>query len=121
LKKEEEFNYISTFLQNKNPEFPVIKNSCVVAHTEKDSLVGFCFICLWRDIPFVWELVVSKKYQEKGIGKYLLVHSLLKLKKAGYKQIALYVTEGNDRAQALYQSLGFSEDQCNLVASKKSF
>ncbi|MFX0049957.1 MAG: GNAT family N-acetyltransferase [Candidatus Hermodarchaeota archaeon] len=121
LKKEEETNYISTFLQNKNSEFPVIKNACVLAQTKKDILVGFCFICLWRDIPFVWELVVSKKYQEKGIGKYLLVHSLYKLRKAGYQQIALYVTEGNDRAQALYQSLGFKEDQCNLVAFEKSF
>jgi ribosomal protein S18 acetylase RimI-like enzyme len=121
LKKEEENDYLSTFLRNLNPEFPIIKIASVVALTEKDDLVGFCFISLWRDIPFVWELAVSKKYQKKGIGKYLLVHSLLQLKEAGYQQIALYVTVGNDRAQALYQSLGFRADQCNLVAFEKSF
>ncbi|MFX0124692.1 MAG: GNAT family N-acetyltransferase [Candidatus Hodarchaeota archaeon] len=120
LKKEEESNYLSTFLQNSNPEFPIIKTASIVARTEKDKLVGFCFISLWRDIPFVWELVVSKKYQKKGIGRYLLVHSLHQVRKAGYQKIALYVTEGNNRAQALYQSLGFRVDQCNLMAFEKN-
>ncbi|MFX0185486.1 MAG: GNAT family N-acetyltransferase [Candidatus Hodarchaeota archaeon] len=121
LKKEEESDYLSTFLQNLNPEFSIIKTASVVASTKKDNLVGFCFVSLWRNIPFIWELVVSKEYQKKGIGKYILAHSLLQLKEAGYQQVALYVTERNERAQALYQSLGFKADQCNLVAFEKSF
>lgn len=119
LKMEEELKYLSTFLQNKNNEFPIIKTASLVATLSEGEIGGLCFISSWRDLPFVWEMVVSKKHQRKGIGKSLLIQSLLKVGKLGYKQITLFVTKGNNRARKLYDSIGFKADNCNLIMLEK--
>ncbi|MFX0211174.1 MAG: GNAT family N-acetyltransferase, partial [Candidatus Hodarchaeota archaeon] len=119
LKMEEESIYLSNFLQNRNSEFPIINAASLVATLREDEIAGFCFISTWRDLPFVWEMVVSKKHQRKGIGKSLFVQSLLRVRDLGYKQIALFVTHGNDIARTLYDSIGFKADSCTQVMFKK--
>jgi ribosomal protein S18 acetylase RimI-like enzyme len=80
----------------------------------EQEIVGFCYTCNWRGLPLIWDFAVSKKHQGKGIGKALLKSVLTKLQMEGYEIVALFVTQGNTKAQKIYDSLGFKADNCTL-------
>ena len=57
--------------------------------------------------PWVSEIWVSPKLQQRGIGHYLLHQAQLALRDDGYQSIGLAVSVGNP-AQRLYESHGFT-------------
>ena len=60
-----------------------------------------------RDIGHVKDLAVAESARRRGIGRSLLVRSLVALAVEGAALVKLEVRRGNDPAQALYRDIGF--------------
>ncbi|WP_248897998.1 ribosomal protein S18-alanine N-acetyltransferase [Haloplanus halobius] len=60
-----------------------------------------------RDIGHIKDLAVAPPARRHGIGRALLVRSLVTLAVDGAQLVKLEVREGNDAAQALYRDIGF--------------
>ncbi len=61
----------------------------------------------WQQAAELHELVVSKDYQGKGVGRQLMEAALKYAKASGKRRLALWVAEGNERAIEWYRRLGF--------------
>ncbi len=59
--------------------------------------------------PFIVLIGVRKSEQSKGLGRKLLSYVIKKSINLGYGSISLWVTEKNDNALRLYNSVGFIE------------
>ena len=72
------------------------------------DLMGFIKIrsAEYKDTIFIEGIVVDRKYQRKGIGKYLLDH-IIKTANADKLNVLLVVHEDNKDAMKLYRALGF--------------
>ncbi|MHA2296807.1 MAG: N-acetyltransferase family protein [Candidatus Hodarchaeales archaeon] len=117
LNYEDELKNISSFLNNQSRGYPIIEPASVVAISGQE-MVGFCYTCNWRGLPLIWDFAVAKKHQRKGIGKTLLENVLTKLETEGFKQVALFVTQGGE-GRKIYDSLGFKTDNCTLLVLKR--
>lgn len=60
-----------------------------------------------RDIGHVKDLAVAERARKQGIGRSLLVQSLVTLAVAGAEVVKLEVRESNDPARTLYRDVGF--------------
>jgi len=60
-----------------------------------------------RDIGHVKDLAVADAARRRGIGRSLLVQSLVTLAVAGAEVVKLEVRESNDAARTLYRDVGF--------------
>lgn len=58
--------------------------------------------------PLIADIFIVPQMRRKGLGSYLLMQSLMKLKQKGYSTVSLWVTSGNT-AEKVYRKLGFSE------------
>ncbi len=63
--------------------------------------------------PFIniHDVIVSSKYRGKGVGRALLNTIIKRANEIGCAKITLEVREDNHKAQKLYNSLGFKDDQ----------
>ncbi len=59
------------------------------------------------DTAHIPQLCVATRQRGRGLGRFLLRHSMAELARAGMRGITLTVTEANVSALRLYQSLGF--------------
>lgn len=71
-----------------------------------------------RGVPLVGHLVVEAGQRGAGLGKTLLVRSMLALASAGYADCRLNVMAENFTARRLYRSIGFVQDRATLKASR---
>jgi GNAT superfamily N-acetyltransferase len=71
-----------------------------------------------RGVPLIGHLVVESGQRGAGLGKALLVRSMLALASAGYAGCRLNVMAGNFTARRLYRSIGFVQDRATLKASR---
>ena len=55
-------------------------------------------------------VLIDRRYQGKGFGKFMLRFAVDYLKKAGAKKLCIGVNRFNIPAQNLYKSVGFKED-----------
>ena len=55
-------------------------------------------------------VLIDRRYQGRGFGKYMLNFAVDYLKKAGAKKLSIGVNRFNIPAQKLYKSVGFKED-----------
>ena len=62
-------------------------------------------------IPYV---ITAKEYSGRGYATRLIKRAILQAKKAGYRFMDLYVTKGNDRAEAIYRRLGFKDASSDI-------
>lgn len=60
-----------------------------------------------RQNGVVYELYVRPEHRRKGVGRSVGEMALAELKRAGASKIQLEVATGNERAAALWKSLGF--------------
>lgn len=86
--------------------------------TVGDEVVAFCGYGMWRtakgeemrtDEGEIVGLYVSDPFQRKGIGKALLQKAENELKQKGCTTVSLWVLEGNTKAMAFYQAMGFRD------------
>ncbi|MDX3660201.1 GNAT family N-acetyltransferase [Streptomyces sp. ID05-26A] len=71
-----------------------------------------------RGVPLIGHLVVESGQRGAGLGRALLVRSLLALASAGYADCRLNVMAENFTARRLYRSIGFVQDRATLKASR---
>lgn len=69
-------------------------------------------------VPLVGHLVVEPAERGGGLGRALLVRSMLGLVAAGYADCRLNVMAENFAARRLYRSIGFVQDRATLRASR---
>jgi AraC family transcriptional regulator of adaptative response/methylated-DNA-[protein]-cysteine methyltransferase len=64
------------------------------------------------------DFVVLPDYRGKGVGKALLQYVIAEAKKLGVLRLMLLTDRENDRAQALYRKLGFTESTMKAMRLK---
>jgi len=76
--------------------------------TERDGrLVAATMVTLWQQLPFVAFMVTAPSHQRQGLARAGLVRAINRLAAGDETVVRLVVTQGNQRAEALYESLGF--------------
>jgi [ribosomal protein S18]-alanine N-acetyltransferase len=90
---------------------PYLRYGRVFGLYNSNSLEGFSiFMKMWDNPEFVYltEIAVAGESQGKGYGYYLLLKSLLHLKKEGLSIVGLTVNPNNSRARHIYcEKFGF--------------
>ncbi|MDP2007313.1 MAG: GNAT family N-acetyltransferase [Rubrivivax sp.] len=76
--------------------------------TEREGrLVSAVVVTLWQDLPLVAQMVTAPAWQRRGLGRAGLLRCINRLAAGDETVVRLVVTQGNTRAEALYESLGF--------------
>ena len=87
----------------------LLEASGIARDRRTDRLVGFSVVTeVAKRQGHLAQIAVLPELQRVGVGRALLSHSLAKLRAAGYETLTLMVSRGNERAQKLYESLGFT-------------
>ncbi|MHA2363389.1 MAG: GNAT family N-acetyltransferase [Candidatus Hodarchaeales archaeon] len=85
--------------------------SRILKHNDKS--IGVCFLTKYSNKRFGYipEIFLLPKYQGKGLGKVILVHTIKYFieNEPDFAQVELDVTLSNDTAANLYKSVGFKE------------
>ena len=64
------------------------------------------------------DFVVLPGYRSKGIGKALLRHVVAEARREGVLRLTLLTDRQNERAQALYRKVGFTESTMKAMRLK---
>ncbi|MFD4669742.1 GNAT family N-acetyltransferase [Lentzea sp. NPDC058450] len=86
--------------------------------TAQGTARGAIAVTLDRGVPLIGHLAVEQALRGAGLGKTLLVRSMLALAAAGYADCRLNVMADNFTARRLYRSIGFVQDRATLKASR---
>lgn len=117
LRRPEEYVHTGFFEGRYLGSLAQSESDLVLLCKVSGEVAGYCQLSRKRYIKnrhrALITVAVAKKYWEKGIGKRLLLEVMEKARDMGIAQLELEVIEGNDRALALYETLGFA------VAAKK--
>jgi ribosomal protein S18 acetylase RimI-like enzyme len=70
-------------------------------------LVSATMLTIWQGLPFVAFMVTAPSHQRQGLARAGLVRAINRLAAGDETVVRLVVTQGNARAEALYESLGF--------------
>ncbi|WP_430787032.1 GNAT family N-acetyltransferase [Virgibacillus flavescens] len=98
-------NHVVEFIKNNKDNEVMYNSSKIVVDKTVNEIVGTCLHMEFEGFPLIMSLAVRPDYQGKGIGKFLLSHSINHSKKA-YSATRLYVLKGNE-AIKLYEHMGF--------------
>ena len=93
---------------------PVSRNYLLT--NDKKEIIGYILLYVIKPESHILNFAIKKKYQGKGLGKYLLLNVLDILKKDGIERVYLEVRESNTRAIKLYESTGFVQ-----IARRKNY
>jgi len=76
--------------------------------TEREGrLVSATIVTLWQDLPLLAQMVTAPDWQRRGLARAGLLRTINRLAAGDETVVRLVVTQGNTRAEALYESLGF--------------
>ena len=92
------YNFLSDYKQIANH----INNIYLLI--ENNQIIG-SVACYGNEVD---DLIVNKKYQNKGYGKKLLLWAMHVIRKNNYNPITLHVAKWNENALKLYQNVGFA-------------
>lgn len=84
------------------------ESSCVVWDNKTSTMEGL-ILCstVLKDVAHITQICVAPQHRGNRVGKTLLYCAAKDLAHRGYRSITLTVTEANQPAMRLYQSLGF--------------
>lgn len=71
------------------------------------SLLSATLLTRWEGSPFVAFSLTHPSAQRQGLARLGLLRAMARFAAAGESRLTLFVTATNDRAVALYESLGF--------------
>lgn len=103
--KENYLLHVNEFIDQHKHNKIMDECSRVVIDTHSNTIVGVCLHMEFEDYPLIMSLVVDPDHQKRGIGRYLLTHSIHSSSE-GYPATRLSVIEDNT-AIKLYEDLGF--------------
>lgn len=88
------------------------KNHKLFVETEGGKAVGLLELSIDRKKGdyYIETVIIDRRYQGRGFGKFMLRFAVDYLKKAGAKKLSIGVNRFNIPAQKLYKSVGFKED-----------
>lgn len=88
------------------------KNHRLFVETEGEKAVGLLELSIDRKKGdyYIETVIIDRRYQGRGFGKFMLRFAVDYLKKAGAKKLSIGVNRFNIPAQKLYKSAGFKED-----------
>lgn len=106
-------SYLDKMSEQKCEEIAYRWLDNILVAKDGDRVVGFAGYGKCRnddlvDAGEVFAIYVLAEYYGKGVGKALMDEALNLLK--GYKQVAVWVLEGNERAIRFYEKCGFRSD-----------
>ncbi len=82
--------------------------SSVARESASDLPAGFAIVTeIGRRHGHLAQLAVAPMFQGQGVGHRLLAHTFSRLADLGLDTLSLMVSHGNERAMALYRSMGF--------------
>jgi [ribosomal protein S18]-alanine N-acetyltransferase len=73
-----------------------------------NQIVAFVLARLQGDSANIWRLAVLPEWQGRGLGRWLMTHTLSGMLTNGANSISLNTQASNDRARRLYECLGFT-------------
>jgi N-acetylglutamate synthase-like GNAT family acetyltransferase len=103
--KEDYLLHVNEFIDQHKHNKIMDECSRVVIDTHTNTIVGVCLHMEFEDYPLIMSLVVDPDHQQRGIGRYLLTHSIHSSSE-GYPATRLSVIKDN-AAIKLYEDLGF--------------
>lgn len=103
--KEDYLLHINEFINQHQHNKIMDECSRVVIDHRTNNIVGVCLHMEFEDYLLIMSLVVDPDHQQKGIGRYLLTHSIHSSSE-GYPATRLSVIKDNS-AIKLYEELGF--------------
>ncbi len=74
--------------------------------TRDGQLVSATLLTRWQERPFVAFMLTVPGHQRQGLARAGLLRAVNRLAAAGETVLRLVVTQGNTRAEAVYESLG---------------
>lgn len=75
---------------------------------DKGQAIGFIIITeLSPRQAHLAQVTVLPSYQGRGVGRFLLNYSVARLLSQGFETLSLIVSDGNQRALSMYQTMGF--------------
>jgi ribosomal protein S18 acetylase RimI-like enzyme len=103
--KEDYVNHVDEFLEKYQNQTIMDECSRVIVDTGTNSIVGVCLDMEFENYPLIMSLAVDPDHQKKGLGRFLLTHSI-NISSKEYPATRLSVLKDN-RAIKLYEALGF--------------
>lgn len=103
--KEDYLHHVNEFIDVHKHNKIMDECSRVVIDTHSNNIVGVCLHMEFEAYPLIMSLVVDPDHQQRGIGRYLLTHSIHSSSE-GYPATRLSVIKDN-AAIKLYEDLGF--------------
>lgn len=76
---------------------------------QQNQIIGFCICQCVLDEATLFNIAIDPAFQGKGFGKKLLQYLMQQLITHKIQTLWLEVRESNQKAQHLYQTLGFNE------------
>ena len=87
-----------------------VDNLLFVAETNQ-SIVGACMAGYDGHRGWLYAVAVLPEYRRNAVGKQLVEHAVMSLKKRGCGKVNLQIRADNTEVAAFYQSLGFDIEE----------
>ncbi|MCA0988424.1 GNAT family N-acetyltransferase [Guptibacillus algicola] len=107
--KEDYIEHIKEFIEKYKDNQIMDKCSRVITDESTNNIVGICLHMEFEDYPLIMSLAVDAEHQYKGLGRFLLTHSI-NISSKEYPATRLAVIKDN-RAIKLYEDLGFIKNK----------
>ncbi|MDY0410260.1 GNAT family N-acetyltransferase [Virgibacillus soli] len=83
------------------------KGTCFVAENNKELIGAYVLLSIKPNIIEIMNIAVAEQYQNKGIGKQLVMDAVTKARKYGYEYVEIGTGNSSIGQLALYQKCGF--------------
>lgn len=103
--KEDYIDHVKEFIEKYKSNKIMDECSRVIVDESTNNIVGVCLHMEFEDYPLIMSLAVDPEHQHKGIGRFLITHSI-NISSKGYPATRLSVIKDNP-AIKLYEDLGF--------------
>jgi GNAT superfamily N-acetyltransferase len=103
--KEDYMNHVEEFIEKYQSNKTMDECSRVIEGKSTNTIVGVCLHMEFEDYPLIMSLAVDPDHQHRGLGRFLLTHSI-NISSKEYPAARLAVLKDNP-AIKLYEELGF--------------
>ncbi|KMM38488.1 GNAT family N-acetyltransferase [Guptibacillus hwajinpoensis] len=103
--KEDYTKHVKEFIEKYQNNKIMEECSRVIIEKSTNNIVGVCLHMEFEDYPLIMSLAVDPEHQHKGLGRFLLTHSI-NISNKEYQATRLAVIKDNP-AIKLYEKLGF--------------
>ncbi|TMU85834.1 GNAT family N-acetyltransferase [Bacillus sp. BHET2] len=103
--KEDYILHVKEFIEEHKNNTIMDKCSRVIVDQSTNTIVGVCLHMEFEDYPLIMSLAVDPEHQQRGLGRFLLTHSI-NVSSKEYPATRLSVIKDNP-AITLYENLGF--------------